>query len=216
MNLRTITVAAIALVAIIALALLGTWRLTEAHGPDVNKDGVVRIPDISAVVKAYGQNIPTATAVPTPTAIPLVREYHIVITERESGMSSPPLCANWCDTRVPIDSSKYPPGTTFRLAADVSGYRHVASMVSTCVYLVDFDSSLPESGGTGQPVSGSDACVELAPCPGGTCSDEPRFILGPPFVLPTGQHLYSANGYVAPEVVPTGRIYSVRLIAEVP
>lgn len=41
MKVRTLTLAGVALVAVVALAVLGTWRWTQATGPDVNNDGFV-------------------------------------------------------------------------------------------------------------------------------------------------------------------------------
>lgn len=71
MNGRTAGLTAVALVAVAALAVLGTWRLALATGPDVNNDGIVLSADISEVVMAYGQEVPippTLTFTPTATA----------------------------------------------------------------------------------------------------------------------------------------------------
>ncbi len=58
MKAQTIALAGIALVAIVGLAVLGTWRWASAIGPDVNNDGGVVANDISAVVAAFGTLVP--------------------------------------------------------------------------------------------------------------------------------------------------------------
>jgi hypothetical protein len=63
MNIRMVAVASVALVAVVGLAVLSTWRLAAAWGPDVNGDGQVRSQDILAVSQAYGQSVPTEVPV---------------------------------------------------------------------------------------------------------------------------------------------------------
>ncbi len=63
MNGRIIGLAAITLIAVGALGVLGTWRLASAWGPDVNGDGYVNAADILTVVRAYGQAVPTEVPV---------------------------------------------------------------------------------------------------------------------------------------------------------
>ena len=59
MKAQTVGLGTIALVAIVGLAVLGTWRWAQAVGPDVDGDGVVVIGDIVAVVAAFGSTVPT-------------------------------------------------------------------------------------------------------------------------------------------------------------
>ena len=58
MKVRTMTLAGVALVAVVALGVLGTWRWAQATGPDVNNDGTVNIIDIGHVVQSFMQQVP--------------------------------------------------------------------------------------------------------------------------------------------------------------
>ena len=71
MKVRTMTLAGVAFVAVVALRVFGTWRWAQATGPDVNNDGRVDIIDIGHVVQAFWQEVPTPTPPPpTPTPQP--------------------------------------------------------------------------------------------------------------------------------------------------
>lgn len=70
MKTRTLTLAGIAMVAIVALAVLGTWRVTSAIEEDINNDGYVTMADIFLVLVAFGDKIPTPTLSPTVTETP--------------------------------------------------------------------------------------------------------------------------------------------------
>ena len=55
--MKTATLAGIALVAVVAGAVLGTYRWASAVGNDVNNDGFVTIEDIFLVAGAFGQAV---------------------------------------------------------------------------------------------------------------------------------------------------------------
>ena len=59
MKVRTMTLAGVALVAVVALGVLGTLRWASAIGSDVNNDGTVNIIDIGHIVRDFGQTVPT-------------------------------------------------------------------------------------------------------------------------------------------------------------
>ena len=64
MNARLIALGGLALTAVVAVAVLSTWRAASAH-PDQDGDGVVTILDIIAVGRAFGQHMATPTLQPT-------------------------------------------------------------------------------------------------------------------------------------------------------
>ena len=151
MNTRTLTLAGIAMVAVVALGVLGTWRITSAVQEDVDNDGVVTILDIFQVARAFGNEIPT------PTPVPLIRESHIIMTDDGHGHNAAGLDA----ARVPIDSARYPLSTQFRLWVDLTAYQDQDSNFTTCVYLKDVTNGLP-----GQLVVESNACINAPPTSG--------------------------------------------------
>lgn len=54
MKAQTIALAGVALVAVVVLASVMSWRVARAIGPDVDNDGVVSFLDLLAVIRAFG------------------------------------------------------------------------------------------------------------------------------------------------------------------
>lgn len=135
MNTRSVALVGVAVLAVAALAVGTTWRLASATGPDVNNDGIVLSQDISAVVMAYGQEVPsdtptntptdTPTNTPTSTPIPTFtpqpqtgggREQVLVqnLVLRAGGCGS---SSGWCKTRVAtVDSNSCPGALVYFVA----------------------------------------------------------------------------------------------------
>ena len=61
MKVRTMTLAGVTLVAVVALGVFGTLRWASAIGSDVNNDGAVNILDLGHIVRDFGQIVPTPT-----------------------------------------------------------------------------------------------------------------------------------------------------------
>ncbi len=58
MNARIMALAGVALAAVVALSIAGTYRWASAKGPDVNNDGWVTAEDIFTTIGSFGEAVP--------------------------------------------------------------------------------------------------------------------------------------------------------------
>jgi hypothetical protein len=195
---RIIFTSVIGALIVAVAATFGIQHFTQAstvtpYDADVDHDGHVTILDLSNVARYFGQPAPLATAVP------LLREAQVVITEVRAGLN---YCGNntgclsgYQAIQVPIDGTRYPQGTTFRLW--IVGHQDFGQ--PTCTQIMDVTDGFP-----GIAISGSQVCL-VSPLPDtGTFSPTT-------FALPSTQRVYS----LAPLSAANGTIVSARVIATV-
>ncbi len=144
MRLGASIVTLVILATVLTSATARGVSFVTAYDADVNRSGHVNVADLQQVAARVGQ------LVVTPTALPMLKETHVVITEARLGLNfASGNLENYRPILVPIDRNQYPAGASFRLWAVM----HSDGGDSICVELVDVSDP-----GTEVAIPGARAC----------------------------------------------------------